>query len=279
MILAALLLGWNIFFSSQVIQLNVCSPQSQTIIVAPADGTATFSSAILVSGTADNNSSVTVKDNGVTVASLSADASGNFQVLIPLRLGTNQLLAESRDTCSNLSTSPTVTVTRLSVTPVPVKSAPKATTEQPLSPGTVTPVPTVPELVLTLEFSGVPLAAFTPSGFVMTEKAVFVSGRATADGKIYVANNGNQVAQITAASDGQFGVSIPLGYGRNSIAFRLEAGEKTLTRTLTYVRVHTSVAQPWYENKQLWASVVAGTATFTALTVYVVRLRRRKIGL
>jgi hypothetical protein len=172
------------------------------VIEQPADNTQTQLLQIEMSGHADADSLVSLRRNGTEVATVTADSTGAFSVLVDLLLGSNSFTATATNPAGTGPISAAVTVTRVNPPP---PLPPVIPGQPPVSPRPGQ-APTAPLIV-------------TPSnGEVTSAETSVVEGRAEAESVVRIYRNGQQVARVLTGPTGIFSARIPLVTGDNRLA-------------------------------------------------------------
>jgi len=278
------------------IQSNICVQVTPPVFTTQnSTTTAAFET---ISGTTNANLSVAIKNNAQQVATVTTDNSGDFSVQVTLDVGTNSFTATGSNSCGSATTSTPLVITR-SAPPAVVPSESPSTSEPTATPSdtsnteaeTDSPTPTdsttTPETVVVApqtvnQPDAVPLQIILPSGTdsktvgsgadakttVFTKQdAVYIKGVSAPLAKITISNNDVKVASLTAASDGSFGVSVPLRGGTNILAIEASFGGTTTTQILTYIRTQET-------NPVFIVSVIASVAILiTAGIALAIRYR------
>ena len=256
----ALLLPTHLVGATTV-QANICSLPAHAPAFSTAS-TSTTATSDIISGTTSASTSLTVSDNNQQVASLSSDSSGAFSLEVSLSLGTNSFSAVATNACGSVNSTGSLVITRTlpaassssassttksSSTTTAAVAAATPSSSSSASTTTSTAAPAV--LSLKIHLLNLSAAAQTASGSSTTNTSVFVEGTTTPGASVYVSDNGHQVASLTAAADGSFGVSVPLSMGRNSITVQASYNGQTTSQTITYNRkpvvLHSSKSWRW----------------------------------
>jgi len=255
------------FFSTPVfattIQSNICGQVAAPVF--STQNSTTAASTTVLEGTTTADVSVAIKNNTQQVATITSDDSGDFSLQVSLAAGTNSFTATGTNDCSSASSVSPVVITREAptVTPepeTPIKAPSSQSTANTPSDNEITEADT--EEVTTSETTvvapqtidkpqAVALRIILPPGVRSTtvgsgadarttvrtsEKTIYLKGVSAPLAAITISNNDVKVASLTAASDGSFGVSIPLSGGTNILAIEASYGGITTTQILTYIR-------------------------------------------
>jgi len=269
------------------IQLNVCHiPTAPTFTTQNATTTASTDT---IAGTTSPATALTIDDNNQPVASLTSDSSGDFSVEVSLAIGTNSFTATATNPCGSATSTTPLLLTRTAVATNPSSNGtaaplavikktagPLATTTEPapISSSTTTPSTGI-NGILSLQLQ-VPRDAYTARGSSTTKASVFLRGTTLPGAQVTISDNGRQVARLTAAADGSFGVSVPLALGRNSITVQASLHGQTTTQTITYNRtapVHNSLGHWWW--------LIGGGAVLLLFMILIgsIARRRRRVAL
>jgi len=236
-----------------------------------ASTTLTAGQPTLVSGDAQAGDVVTISDNSVPYATVTADDSDNFATQVTLTAGDHTLGVTSTDGCGNVTTGAGVTV-NVKTPPSP----PSSTNSSSAVPATTTPAPqsstppTVPSL---------PLGTNTPPATAKlaltitkprpeattTETSVYLEGVTTKPATETISVNGTKVAQSQIAQT-SFGFSVPLRVGTNAITVTATSGSEKVTKSLGLTRVaqHT-----WYATTA-GKVVIGGTSLVVVLLIVLI---------
>jgi hypothetical protein len=244
-----LLVIFPIFSSTnQIVSSSICN--SVTPPSFTTQNTTTTASTDIISGTTSSGVSVSIYDNSQAAGSLTSDSSGNFSLQVSLNLGSNSFSATAANNCQSVSSSTDLVIIRQASPSTPssspssspsstpsstVSSSSSASTSSTLSTSTptTTTTPSSGQAFLQLQ---VPGSAFSSSGIFTTANSVFISGSTNPGAQVVILDNHKTVAQVTAANDGSFGVSVPLSVGINNITINSTYNGKTTTQSITYIR-------------------------------------------
>lgn len=174
----------------------VCGTPVAPNISSPASSDTTASS-VVVSGTAEGLSTVTIYRGGSSVGTVATPASGSFSLSVALNYGVNQIKARSDVGCGSTPDSNLVNVTRK-------PNAPNITSPDDLT--------------------------------TTTNASITVSGTADPNLTVDIFRNGTVVATLTSTAEGTFSASASLALGSNDIYATSSAGGATSAPSLV-VRV------------------------------------------
>jgi len=243
------------------IQSSICEPVSAPVFTIQ-DSTTTATTEI-VSGTTSSNISVSVQRNTQHIATLTSDEAGAFSLQVSLAPGSNSFTATSTNSCGSASSQDPIIITRTlqqntesPITPITTASSAEEPIEQEVTP---TPTPTTPST--TTKPDAITLRITVPSGAIdtsastltTTDESVFLKGMSHPSAHIEISNNGIKVANLTATSDGSFGVLIPLSKGTNVLTIHASFAGVSTTQILTYIRNEK-------DTPQFTALTIAGVA-------------------
>jgi len=256
--LLSLLLTLSPATFATTIQSSICEPVSAPVFTIQ-DSTTTATTEI-VSGTTSSNISVSVQRNTQHIATLTSDGTGTFSLQVSLAPGSNNFTATSTNSCGSASSQDPITITRTlqqntesPITPIATAPSAEEPIEQEVTP--TTPSTTIKPDAITLRIT-VPSGAIgtSASTLITTDESVFLKGMSHPSAHIEISNNDIEVVNLTAASDGSFGVLIPLSKGTNILTIHASFAGVSTTQILNYIR-----------NEK-------GTPQFTALTIAGVAL-------
>lgn len=220
-------------FGATTISSTICDiPSTPTFVTQSATTTATTD---IISAKTSPSTSVDVSDNSQSIATLTSDSSGDFSLQVSLALGSNSFSATATNSCGSSASTHALVLTR-DKAPASSSSTSGSATE-----GSATSLAvsgsTTPSAKRALSlYLQVPAAAHTSSGISTAANSIFLGGSTSGAAQITIYDNGTQVASLTAANNGTFGVSVPLLMGVNHILIQVYSNGQTTTQTVTYVR-------------------------------------------
>jgi hypothetical protein len=278
-------------FGSSVIQANICSVPATAPMFTTQSNTTTATTEV-ISGTTSANTNLTVADNNQQVASLTSDGSGGFSVQVSLGLGTNSFTATATNSCGSVNSTGSLVITRTTPPPPPPgvptgspattsgnsgATSPTAGSSPSGAAGTSSPASASNATAGSppLQLLGLPGSAYTAAGASTTSQSIFLQGITTPGATVTISDNGRQVAQVTAAADGSFGVSVPLSKGRNVITITISLNGQSTTRTITYNRL----APALHHSNTTWKLVSAAGSCLllgAIASLTIVRHRHRQ---
>jgi hypothetical protein len=282
----ALLLG--AFFhlaTTTTIQSHVCQLPNAPVILQPVDGTVTVEPHITVA----------ILDNSVSVASVTSDSLGNFEVSVPLVEHQNQLFAQASNPCHETADSGSITVT-YNKPPAP-PTPPTPNPSQPSSPSTpasntqnskgdtaisngligngnianngatVLPSQTATSGPLTLYVQ-------LPRRLTTSEPSIIVAGATNIPGTITIWVNGQRVAFVKTDENGRFRIRVPLTIGENELT--ISATAQSHTATLHVNATHIAINQsPDFWQRYGKLIIVILLAISACLILVKINLKRR----
>lgn len=253
-------------FGSSIIQANICSVPA----IAPTFTTAsnsTTATAEVISGTTSANTNLTVANNSQQVASLTSNSSGGFSLQVSLSLGANRFTAQAVNNCGSVNSTNSVVITRTALASTqPSSSSTQQATAAKSSNNSTANIP--------LQLLNLTASAYSVAGSTTTAKSIFLRGITTPGATVTIADNQQQVAQLTAAPDGSFGVAVPLRVGRNTVTITSTFNGRSTTQTITYNRLSPAV----HHSNTTWKLVSAFIAflLLVMLSSFLIVFRHRK---
>lgn len=226
---------------------SICSPLTPPAITAPANGATVTGPTVPVSGDASAGATVTVSVDGTATVSLTADSNNKFAGNVPVANGSRTLAVRAQTPCqSQDGNSVNITVTA----PTPPNPGGGGTTP-PTTPNP-TPPPSRPggsggsssstttpgsgqDTPATVEQDGVTLTIIGLDGRSTSQPSIRISGYLSRAGKVEVYVNGKLVAaNLTDTTN--FGFTIPLNIGDNTIKVRGIVGDTVVEKTFSITR-------------------------------------------
>lgn len=304
----ALLLGQFSLFSlmsstSVTVETDVCGLPGTPVIVAPSGDETTSTQDLTVSGTADDNTTINILDNSTTLASVTSDSSGDYGAIISLSSGSNEIVAQAENNCSQTANSSAVDVTYNPPAPPPPPPSSGSSTSTTVSVPAVAPVTssgsstsqstvavpatTTSPLSLSLNVSTAPPSSSSSSigsvplgeNFTTVFDSVFITGSTGRPATVEILEGRKVIARVQTDSSGNFGARIPLKFGTNILTFIITSGGQTITKTVRIVR--TNSKPPVASNSlrrillyALVAVVIIELAGFFFLLIFYRRRRR-----
>jgi len=299
--LLSLLAIFSTPFFATTIQSSICVQVTAPVFTTQNSTTAAATATL--AGTTSQNVSIVIKNNAQQVATVTSDSAGDFSLQVSLTVGTNSFTATGTNNCGDATSATPVVITRSAPVVVqppeqtPAENSPAepteaaSTTTESESTNTTAATPQPDETVIvapqTVDKSDtVPLEVVLPAGaqsktvgsganakttVFTTEKTVYIKGTTTPLAAVTISNNNVKVASLTAASDGSFGVAVPLTGGTNILTIEASIGGITTTQILTYIR--TEDTNPAF----IIASISVIAILMTAGIVLAIRTRHPKI--
>jgi hypothetical protein len=274
---ALTLLGLS-FFSSLTVQASICQLQTAPAIIVPITNITTTNINYVLDGTADQNTTVAIFDNGQEIGTVTPDNTNSFEIDVPISQGLNSFNISSSNSC-NTTTSNYVTITRS--VPVVTPSVSSDTAPQPAVTQTVTSQPSVisseiptigviknqitsPAVLVTNPTPNVQKTldmmkklSITITGIKKTQtttaNSLFIAGSTTLSSNLRVEDNGVDIGSLSQFTfSTAFGFTIPLKNGNNVITISAKNGTSETHETIT---VKKSV-QTWYQDPSTQKAVV-----------------------
>lgn len=205
------------------IGVSVCTSLPQVSISLPADGTQTTAASINVIGTADSNDSLSLLRNDNQVAATTIGPSGDFELSIPLVIGTNVLKAHVQDSCGIPADSNTVTILRNTPPSPPGPSSFSSFSSGQGFGGTSTEyIPSTNPSATTGENQVPSLSiSYPPDGFSTSATSIKVSGDAPPGSEIHIYLNGTEQGWVSVGDDGHYLLLVKLKTGANLITVKI----------------------------------------------------------
>jgi len=269
--------------ATREIQTNICGDFIAPTIVLPVSGFTTNDDSVTVAGEGEVSLPVTITENGTAVAVTTVLSSGEYSISIPLVAGGNTIIAKEVNACGSVKESAATSVQRNVVLPptgggtvaqeptpvkgiasaVPAQSASNAL-NQPISGDKNTPGFSVPVIHQPLP------------GTVYTTSEAWVTGTAEPSSMVTLYINDMSVARLRVSPTGNFGVTVELNKGRNSIQVEAEKdGKSAISQTTVVTYTPPTSTQKGTSPLAVAASIIGVAAVVAAaagVSVWVVKL-------
>lgn len=281
--------------SFTTIQSYICQPPTAPIIVSPESGTAhPIGTAFTVSGTGPTESSIVISDNTVDVVSVQANESNQFSANVILTSeGEHTLSVKAVRSCGQAQGNEITVTGGPAIPPVdpvdpvdpidPVDPTPPtnpsnpAQPSEPSTPGTPTTPETPPEVPQPNTDSdgqgtseGLYLSIDSPANnSTTTDSSVFVGGSTNAPSTVIITVNGTEVAR-TLVKQSEFGMSVPLSVGANTIVVSATGDEGKASVQLTVTRNTTNQDIAWYQTETGQMTIRVAAVSLISILIVVV---------
>lgn len=225
------------------VESQICDDFEQPQITAPADGTHTKDTWVIVTGTGEAAATVTVVVNGSPVATGSVAGDGTFSLSASLEVGLNTLLVrESNDCGTTKETSPITVVREQTPTPetpeTPIDETP--TEVLPSTDGLHQNIPTIPTPPKSSSGLRKPVITAPMKDATVRVSRILVVGSTHPGSLVTIYVNDVSEAQVVASSDGLFTAQVNLDEGKNRLRVLSQSGKQRALsdeQTVTFVPV------------------------------------------
>lgn len=277
-----------ITFATVEIQSNICGDFMAPTITSPTSGLTTQDDSIVIAGEGEASLPVAIIKNGVAVAATSVSSTGGYSISVPLSVGENTIIAREVNACGTAKESAEVQLQRNAAPQAPTDNTPAS--PEPAGGVTVAPVvsPQAPSNALNQPIPGksstpgarIPVILHPLPDATFTTSTVWVNGKAEPLSTVTIYVNGLSAARLRTSSTGNFGATVELNNGRNSIQVEAEKDGKSALSEPTLVTYTPPVsAQKGTSPLSVTIAIVAGLAIATAVItsdVWVVKLIKAK---
>lgn len=277
-------------FATVEIQSNICGDFIAPTITSPASGLVTQDDSVVVTGEGEASLPVVIIKNGVAVAATTVSSGGGYSISVPLSVGENTISAREVNSCGTAKQSAEIQLQRNAVPQAPTDNMPVS----PEPDGGVTVAPVVsaqaPSNALNQPIPGkgsapgprIPVILHPLPDATFTNSTVWVNGAAEPSSTVTIYVNGLSVARLRASSTGNFGATVELNNGRNSIQVEAEKdGKSALSEPTVVTYTPPASSQKGTSPFSVAAAIIAGLAIAAAVItsdVWVVKLIKARGG-
>jgi hypothetical protein len=240
--------------ADSLIGVSVCTSLPQVSISLPVNGTQTTRASINVIGVADSGDSLSLIRNDNQVAATTVGPSGNFELSIPLVIGSNVLKAHVQNSCDIPADSSTVTIIR-NTPPSPPGSSSFSDSSSGQGFGDIFTryIPSTNPSATT-NGNQAPLLSilYPPDGFSTGATSIEVSGNAPPGSEIHIYLNGIEQGWASVGNDGYYLLLVKLKTGANLITVKV--ANSNLSTSIKVTRLASSNSFGTGKKSNFWTT-------------------------
>jgi len=250
----------GLFGATQTIQSYICQPPVSPTITTPKEGDTVFAGvSFSVTGTGTASSTISVSVDSTDVVDVTSDENGRYNGDVLLSEGTHTISVNSNNPCGS-STGPTISVsaqippsppdTTSASTDTATDQTPAAAVTAPITTTTADQQQTSPTTSDQQQTSkGIRLSISTPANNTSTtDPSIQIKGT-TNRNAIETIKVGGTIVATTHTPALDFGASVPLSLGANTITITATSGSTSATVVLTITRNAPAQAKAWYQTE------------------------------